>query len=248
MVPPYQGLEGHIPDRLTPTQRDMVPSYSSLQNTHVNNGYLDDEAEPKYQEIGATAKTVNPTPYANGGISGVGNVSGAYQGKHQGGADNYNRSPQPQTRQLRPSNSTYGNKSPGYMDGVKPITTEATVYPSAPPADRGQYPESQARYGDTKSPGAWSTKSAEMAPRIGFIYPEADNYGQPQHAYSERPSRDYQGGRSGYAEPRRLDFTNGPTKSQHGYQDQRSPRVRQRDNEQTPRGGGAYIDQSDTVV
>ncbi len=130
-----------------------------------------------------------------------------------------------------PRYDEYSSKSPGYA-------LNGNQYPPTGYDNNKNKAATQYQAPSSKSPGTWSTKSAGLPPTSAgaFKYPDMPpNYDHlaQRNAYSEKPARDFQG-RSGYSEPRHLDFTQGKT-NPNQYQQKYEP-------------SGAYIDKTDTVV
>ena len=236
----------------------MNPNRSrELGNTHVNRAYMMDDDTEKYHELGAAAAASPPSRYGYEGAAGrvpepaaeievhaldddlrarmeydrstpEGSVGSAKNNEPPGSSSN------PSRYDVRgPRYNDYNsNKAPGY--GLN-----ANKYPSlgfdeaSRDAPLRHQPNSYNNYNDNRkqSPGTWSTKSAGLPPTA--VGNNGDYYAPERNAYSEKPPRDYQG-RSGYTEPRQLDFACGKTGSNsYGNNYEQS---------------GAYIDKTDTVV
>ena len=230
-------------------------------NTHINRAYMIDDDTDRYHELGtaaASAATANPPPNYNnfrGATGGVPEPAAEievhsvdedlrarmeFDRSTPEGSVGLARNNEPPSSSSNPSrydirsprfNDYNSNMSSGYPGDANKYPTQGFGAVNGDASSRYQ-PDSYNNYNDgrNKSPGTWSTKSAGLPPTSAV---DGNYYAPDRNAYSEKPPRDFQG-RSGYSEPRQLDFAQGKTGSNpYGNTYEKS---------------GAYIDKTDTVV
>ena len=229
-------------------------------HTHVNRAYVIDDHADKY-EYGAAAAASPASKYGGYGAHGrVPEVAAEIEvhaseedyrsrmelgrSTPEGSVGSAKNNEPPNSQSSSQPASRYDVRSPRYNDYN---SSKAPGYNNLPAQNKYKLgfekitngnPRSQADssrdYNDMNlEPGTWATQSPGIPPTVP--QPDDDYYPHnSRNAYSEKPPREFHG-RTGYTEPRELDFHYGKSDV---------PAYNDTYNEPS----GAYVDKTDTVV